>query len=164
MLIDWGKISYQEAILIVSKAVIHLFMPRIKPYSETELTRQPLKKIYVFLGCLYYISLPDDAHFAREKIEKLRQFVYTHFSHPPPASEYVLLRIFKHMRRHIMWSRHFHASEFEQTELRFMYTDSLLSEKYGTRILCFYDKCEDNHRQSQDNDPDKRQHYIDQPF
>lgn len=66
------------------------------------------------------------------------------------------------MRRHIMRSRHFHASEFEQTELRFMYTDSLLSEKYGTRILCFYDKCEDNHRQSQDNDPDERQHYIDQ--
>ena len=71
----------------------------------------------------------DDAHFARENIEKLRQFVYPHFSHPPPASEYVLLRIFKHMRRHIMRSRHFHASEFEQTELRFMYTYSLLSEK-----------------------------------
>lgn len=110
------------------------------------------------------ISLPDDAHFACENIEKLRQFVYTHFSHPPPASEYVLLRIFKHMRRHIMRSRHFHASEFEQTELSFMYTDSLLSEKYGTRILCFDNKCEDNHRQSQDNDPDERQHYIDQPF
>lgn len=68
------------------------------------------------------------------------------------------------MRRHIMRSRHFHASEFEQTELRFMYTDSLLSEKYGTRILCFYDKCEDNHRQSKDDDPDERQHYIDQPL
>lgn len=149
--------------MIVSKAVIHLFMPCIKPYSETELTRQPLKNL-CFLGCLYYISLPDDAHFAREDFEKLRQFVYAHFSHPPPASEYVLLRIFKHMRRHIMRSRHFHASEFEQAELRFMYTDSLLSEKYGTRILCFYDKREDNHRQSQDNDPDKRQHYINQPF
>ena len=45
-----------------------------------------------------------------------------------------------------------------------MYTDSLLSEKYGTRILCFDNKCEDKHRQSQNNDPDERQHYIDQPL
>lgn len=79
----------------------------------------------------------DDAHFARENIEKLRQFVYPHFSHPPPASEYVLLRIFKHMRRHIMRSRHFHASEFEQTELRFMYTDSLCLKNTGPGSSAF---------------------------
>ena len=35
------------------------------------------------------------------------------------------------MRRHIMRSRHFHASEFEQTELRFMYTDSLCLKNTG---------------------------------
>lgn len=88
-------------------------MPRTKPYSETELTAAPLEKSMFFLGCLYYNSFPDDAHFARENIEKLRQFIYTHFSHPTSAFEYVLLRIFKHMRRHIMRRRHFHASEFE---------------------------------------------------
>lgn len=49
MLIDWVKIRCQEAISIVSKAVIRLFMPRTKPYSETELAAATLEKCTFFL-------------------------------------------------------------------------------------------------------------------
>ena len=48
-LYDWVKISNQEAILIVSKAVLCLFKPRTKPYSETELTAATLEKSMFFL-------------------------------------------------------------------------------------------------------------------
>lgn len=93
---------------------------------------------------------------ANKNLKYLRQFVDTRFASESPDTSYVLIRISKQMRRHVMRSRHLHAAELPDHKICRLsvlaLAKSLLLEKHRTWVVDLDSDSYYQHRDRQQDD------------